>query len=153
MRSQEIIEELQREASDAGSKAIDALISALSQEELTLESSNKLSQLIAEKRAREEREKRARELEEQLRSQELLLQRLEKQPTWIVYGAALGAALGSTLVVSAPSRSTCSHRTLIGWALTLSRTKRIRTLPDPQLETHATAALWGFAHSRYEPSK
>ena len=97
-RLQVVSEELETALADASSGTLGDLIKRLEDDVADYNSTSTYAEL---QRAREraERAKAAVVLSRQLREQEKLLQQLDAQPPWVVYGAAALASLGSTLVM------------------------------------------------------
>jgi len=92
-RAREILGQLR--ATVTSEDTLDALIAKLSEEApssaLTEELRNLKAQLV--------QARKARELEEQVREQQVLLERLDSQPEWVVFGAAISASVISTSVM------------------------------------------------------
>lgn len=92
-RAKQIVLQLQQTVS--GEDALDDLIKKLSEEApssaLTLELQNLKAQLV--------QARKARALQAQVRERQLLLERLDAQPGWVVFGAATTASLISTSVM------------------------------------------------------
>mmetsp|Transcript_8674 Transcript_8674/g.27264 ORF Transcript_8674/g.27264 Transcript_8674/m.27264 type:complete len:478 (+) Transcript_8674:20-1453(+) len=97
-RLQVVSEELETALADASSSTLGDLIKRLEDDVADYNSTSTYAEL---QRAREraERAKAAVVLSRQLREQEKLLQLLDAQPPWVVYGAAALASMGSTLVM------------------------------------------------------
>lgn len=74
---------------------LDSLISELGEMSQSEEVQDKLKLLYDER----ERGRTARALKQKLDERARLLERLDQQPSWVVYGAAIFASFGSTLIV------------------------------------------------------
>ena len=96
-RSRDLVKQIaaELEVSRENLEALNALIAKLQEEAPDASLTEELTAAQSERESAE----RERELAQQLEERVVLLERLEQQPNWVVYGAAVCAAFGSTLAM------------------------------------------------------